>query len=121
MKIGVGFYFLLAIIILFIFSLKFKKNRKVAKIINRTLYILILIFLVSLFYSATYGIEYPCPCGCGSTEFDLGFKGILNFFNDISYGIFDSFIFYAMFVVKWGVVIHLIILGIRILIKRIKK
>ena len=120
MKIGIGVFFLLAIIILFVLSLKNKKKEKAVKKINITLYILVLIFLVSLSFSAIIGIDYACPCGCGSTEFDTGFKGMLNFFNEISYGIFDMFILYAMYVVKWCVVAHLIILGIRMIIKKNK-
>ena len=120
MKIGIGVFLLLAIIILFVLSLKNKKKGKTVKKINIALYILVLIFLASLCFSAIIGIDYACPCGCGSTEFDTGFKGILNFFNEISYGIFDMFIFYAMYVIKWCVVAHLIILGIRMLIKKKK-
>lgn len=120
MKIGIGVFFLLAIIILFILKLRIKKKGKDVKKINRILYILILIFLASICFSAIIGIDYACPCGCGSTEFDTGFKGILNFFNEISYDIFNSFSFYCIYVFKWCVVCHLIILGIRILVKKIK-
>ena len=120
MVIGVGFFLLLAIIILCVLSIRNKKKGKDVKKINRVLYILTLIFLGSIHFSADVGIDYPCPCGCGSTEFDTGLKGIWNFFNEISYGIFDSFIFYSMYIIKWCVVAHFIILGIRMIIKKNK-
>lgn len=118
MKIGIGVFLLLTIIILFILRSKLKKKVKSVEKINKILYLLILIFLVSLCFAAIVGIDYVCPCGCGSTEFDLGFKGMLNFFNEVSYGIFlgyGSFLTYVECLVVGCVVFHFSLLGIKIL------
>lgn len=118
MKIGVGYFYLLAIFLLFILRQVLKKKEKIAKVINVILYILVLIFVSSICFAAIIGIDYSCPCGCGSTVYDLGFKGIANFFNEISYELSYIFIVYAVYVIIWSITIHLVIVGCRFLIKK---
>ena len=117
--IPLGIKFFIIVIVLLFFRKKFKSKYK---LINTIIYIVTLVFISSLMYSAFRGFPYPCPCGaCGSQEIDYGLKGIISFFTKSGVDlIVYEFPYFSSYVILRCAIIHIIVLSLKHIIKFIK-